>query len=93
MILIDRSTIGYEARPTFRVVASLGSSDASAAGARLPMDCVCVLDVSGSMSGAKIINLKRAVRFLQEELVWPDRLSIVSFNSQYVNLDRDDDDN
>lgn len=47
---------------------------------RVPMDVVCVLDVSGSMQGAKIQLLKEAQMFVADELGPKDRLSIVSFN-------------
>jgi len=45
------------------------------------LDVVCVLDNSGSMSGSKIDNLKRAMEFVISTLTDQDRLSIVTFNS------------
>eukprot|EP00927_Polykrikos_kofoidii_P005114 TRINITY_DN1203_c0_g1_i13.p1 TRINITY_DN1203_c0_g1~~TRINITY_DN1203_c0_g1_i13.p1 ORF type:complete len:681 (-),score=97.74 TRINITY_DN1203_c0_g1_i13:352-2394(-) len=45
------------------------------------VDITCVLDVSGSMKGAKIQLLKDAVMFVISELSSSDRLSIVSFES------------
>lgn len=44
------------------------------------MDVVCVLDVSGSMSGSKIENLRRAVEFVISTLSQHDRLALVTFN-------------
>ncbi|KAL6561877.1 hypothetical protein OROGR_002884 [Orobanche gracilis] len=48
---------------------------------RAPIDLVAVLDVSGSMIGSKLRLLKRAVRFVIDNLGPTDRLSIVSFSS------------
>ncbi|KAL2474773.1 Zinc finger (C3HC4-type RING finger) family protein [Abeliophyllum distichum] len=48
---------------------------------RAPIDLVTVLDVSGSMSGTKLVLLKRAVSFVIENLGPSDRLSIVSFSA------------
>jgi len=54
-----------------------GASDAE----RHAMDIVCVLDVSGSMDGGKICQVKDATRFIIEQAQPKDRISIVSFNS------------
>lgn len=48
---------------------------------RAPIDLVTVLDLSGSMSGAKLQMLKRAVRLIISSLGSADRLSIVGFSS------------
>lgn len=48
---------------------------------RAPIDLVTVLDVSGSMSGAKLQMLKRAMRLVISSLGSADRLSIVSFSA------------
>lgn len=48
--------------------------------ARSPVDIVCVLDRSGSMSGEKIKLVKDAVAFVISEMQPNDRLSLVSFN-------------
>ncbi|XP_060199135.1 E3 ubiquitin-protein ligase WAV3 [Lycium barbarum] len=48
---------------------------------RAPIDLVTVLDVSGSMSGAKIQMLKRAMRLVISSLGSVDRLSIVAFSA------------
>jgi len=55
-------------------------SDAAEIDQRTPVDVVCVLDVSSSMSGRKIQLLKDAVAFVIGEMQPSDRLSIVSFN-------------
>ncbi|KAG5228158.1 E3 ubiquitin-protein ligase [Salix suchowensis] len=47
---------------------------------RAPIDIVTVLDVSGSMA-SKLILLKRAVKFILQNLGPSDRLSIVTFSS------------
>ncbi|KAJ3690056.1 hypothetical protein LUZ61_019220 [Rhynchospora tenuis] len=49
--------------------------------ARAPLDLVTVLDVSGSMSGAKMNLLKQAMSFVIQNLGPADRLSIISFSS------------
>ncbi|KAK9134185.1 hypothetical protein Syun_013515 [Stephania yunnanensis] len=48
---------------------------------RAPIDLVTVLDVSGSMTGAKLHMLKRAMRLVIASLGSSDRLSIVAFSS------------
>jgi Mg-chelatase subunit ChlD len=49
--------------------------------ARAPIDCVCILDTSGSMDGSKIEELKKAMNFVVGTLNQYDRLAIVDFNS------------
>ncbi|RZC51260.1 hypothetical protein C5167_019682 [Papaver somniferum] len=49
---------------------------------RAPIDLVSVLDISGSMTGTKIQLLKRAMRFVIDNLGPSDRLSVISFSSQ-----------
>jgi hypothetical protein len=53
---------------------------------RAPLDLVTVLDVSGSMSGPKLALLKRAMRFVIENLDPSDRLSVVAFSSSACRL-------
>ncbi|KAK9163497.1 hypothetical protein Syun_004399 [Stephania yunnanensis] len=48
---------------------------------RAPVDLVAVLDAGGSMTGAKLQMLKRAMRLVVSSLSASDRLSIVSFSS------------
>ena len=53
---------------------------------RAPLDLVTVLDVSRSMSGPKLALLKRAMRFVIENLEPSDRLSVVAFSSSACRL-------
>lgn len=48
---------------------------------RAPVDLVAVLDASGSMTGAKLQMLKRAMRLVISSLGSADRLSIVAFSA------------
>ena len=48
--------------------------------ARAPLDILVVLDVSGSMSGAKVATLIETMEFLVEQLGPKDRLCICTFN-------------
>ncbi|KAE9620568.1 hypothetical protein Lal_00018929 [Lupinus albus] len=45
------------------------------------IDLVTVLDVSGSMGGAKLVLLKRAMGFVIQNLGPSDRLSVIAFSS------------
>ncbi|KAI3882043.1 hypothetical protein MKX03_006253 [Papaver bracteatum] len=47
---------------------------------RAPIDLVTVLDISGSMEGAKIQLLKQAMGFVIDNLGPSDRLSVISFS-------------
>ncbi|GMH02681.1 hypothetical protein Nepgr_004520 [Nepenthes gracilis] len=73
-----------ESSPSFAVLVSVQApplpEDASHL-ERAPVDLVTVLDVSGSMGGAKLSLLKRAVCFVAENLGPSDRLSVVTFSS------------
>ena len=53
----------------------------SSGGARTSVDLICVIDVSGSMSGQKIELVKETMRVLIETLTPSDRLSIITFES------------
>jgi Mg-chelatase subunit ChlD len=53
---------------------------------KTPLDVVCVLDNSGSMSGSKIDNLKAAMEFVVSTLTDKDRLSMITFNSNATAL-------
>ncbi|XP_023002816.1 uncharacterized protein LOC111496567 [Cucurbita maxima] len=46
-----------------------------------PIDLVAVLDVSGSMTGAKLTMLKRAMRLVISSLGSSDRLAVVAFSA------------
>lgn len=48
---------------------------------RVPLDLICVVDQSGSMSGEKINLLKRTLNYIVEQLNENDRLAVVSFNT------------
>lgn len=50
-------------------------------GRRAPIDLVTVLDTSGTMTGAKLQMLKRAMRLVISSLGSADRLSIIAFSS------------
>ncbi|TVU40280.1 hypothetical protein EJB05_13736, partial [Eragrostis curvula] len=56
-------------------------AEAAAAAARAPLDLVTVLDVSSSMSGAKLALVKRAMAFVVDSLGPGDRLSVVAFST------------
>ncbi|XP_071706405.1 E3 ubiquitin-protein ligase WAV3-like [Rutidosis leptorrhynchoides] len=49
--------------------------------ARVPLDLVTVLDISGSMTGTKIALLKQAMGFVIQNLGALDRLSVIAFSS------------
>ncbi|KAL6903471.1 hypothetical protein ACP4OV_004284 [Aristida adscensionis] len=70
-----------------------GMADGEAAGGgggapRAPLDLVTVLDVSGSMGGAKLALLKQAMGFVIDNLGPHDRLSVVSFSSSAWRVSR-----
>ncbi|CAO2833624.1 unnamed protein product [Amaranthus hypochondriacus] len=48
---------------------------------RLGADIVMVLDISGSMQGEKLKEMKRALQFVIKKLSPSDRLSVVTFSS------------
>ena len=48
---------------------------------RAPIDLVAVLDVSGSMTGAKLSMLKRAMRLVISSLGSSDRIAVVAFSA------------
>lgn len=53
---------------------------------RAPIDIICVIDRSGSMSGQKIELVKKTLCFMVEQLKELDKISLVSFDSN-VTLD------
>ncbi|KAL3613333.1 hypothetical protein CASFOL_034476 [Castilleja foliolosa] len=53
---------------------------------RAPIDLVTVLDVSGSMTGAKLEMLKRAMRLVISSLGSSDRLSVLAFSASPTRL-------
>lgn len=48
---------------------------------RAGLDIVCVIDKSGSMSGAKIDLVRRTLDFMVDQLKKKDRISLVAFDS------------
>lgn len=78
-----------ESTSPFAVLVALKApslSDEARSSQRAPLDIVTVLDVSGSMSGMKLVLVKRAVNFVIDNLGVCDRLSIVSFSDQATRL-------
>merc|ERR1719487_614182 len=66
----------------FHVRVSLKYEESEALSARkTPLDLVCVLDNSGSMTGGKLQSLKKAMDFVIQSLGPNDRLSVVNFNT------------
>lgn len=53
----------------------------SSGGDRTSVDLICVIDVSGSMTGQKIELVKSTMKYIVETLTPSDRLSIVTFQS------------
>lgn len=53
----------------------------SSGGDRTSVDLICVIDVSGSMSGDKLNLVKETMKVLIETLTPSDRLSIITFQS------------
>jgi len=51
------------------------------AGPRVAKDVICVLDVSGSMKGEKIVQAKEALRFVLGSLHDEDRFNVISFST------------
>jgi len=49
---------------------------------RASMDCICVLDTSGSMDGGRISLVRKSVRRLVRGVQSQDRVAIVEFNTQ-----------
>ena len=47
-----------------------------------PIDLVCVVDQSGSMSGEKMLLLKQTLVYITEQMNDLDRLAIVSFDTR-----------
>ena len=58
---------------------------ADSAKIHIPLDLICVIDVSGSMCGAKIELVKKSLTYLLDVLTEQDRLSLITF-AQNVNF-------
>ncbi|UJR11326.1 hypothetical protein I4U23_015507 [Adineta vaga] len=59
----------------------VSSASTSSIASRVPVDLVCVVDQSGSMSGEKMRLLKQTLVYITEQLNDLDRLAIVSFDT------------
>ena len=53
---------------------------------RVGVDIICVIDISGSMSGEKLDMVKRTLNFMIAQLSEIDRICIVSFNNSATKL-------
>ncbi|CAM4754292.1 unnamed protein product [Rotaria magnacalcarata] len=57
------------------------ADDDSLSVSRVPIDLVCVVDQSGSMSGEKMVLLKQTLVYIVEQMSELDRVAIVSFDT------------
>jgi len=69
--------VTLQAPPSF-----VPTNDDVLASSRVPIDLVCVVDQSGSMSGEKMTLLKQTLIYITEQLNDLDRLAIVSFGTR-----------
>jgi hypothetical protein len=65
--------------------AILPSEGESLTSSRVPIDLVCVVDQSGSMSGEKMALLKQTLVYITQQLNDLDRLAIISFDTAAFN--------
>ena len=56
---------------------------------RVPVDLVCVVDQSGSMSGEKITLLKETLNYIIDQMNPLDRMSVISFDTRAFNRSTD----
>ncbi len=78
----EYNEVGLAEEGSFHVRVGLKYEEVEALSARkVPLDVVCVLDNSGSMTGSKLDSLKKAMDFVIQQLGPNDRLSVVNFNS------------
>lgn len=80
---VDRSAIleGGDGQVRVELVMSADAGEKQGALPRTPTDIVVVLDRSGSMSGSKLEDARRAVANLVEQLAASDRFSLVTYES------------
>jgi len=71
-----------KSHPQFYASLEIKYDNPEISAAKTSVDIVCVLDVSGSMGGEKIENLKKAMEFVISTMGPTDRLSVVSFNDR-----------
>ena len=64
---------------------SADTSEAELDELHVPVDLICIVDQSGSMSGEKMALLKQTLNHILEQMKALDRLAIVSFNTQSFN--------
>ncbi|GJN04335.1 hypothetical protein PR202_ga21878 [Eleusine coracana subsp. coracana] len=76
----DHSKEAPLAATTVSVLLDVSSSSSTIG--RAPLDLVVVLDVSGSMRGPRLDQLKSAMQFVIKKLSPMDRLSIVTFSTK-----------
>ncbi|CAF2688396.1 unnamed protein product [Rotaria sp. Silwood2] len=60
----------------------LSAETGSLLSSHVPIDLVCVVDQSSSMSGEKIALLKQTLVYIVEQMNELDRLAIISFNTE-----------
>ena len=77
-VKLDRAAV--LAGGTLRAELTLVTPESDAVGQVLPSDVVLVLDTSGSMSGQKLADAKRAAHSLLNQLGENDRAAIVGFD-------------
>ncbi len=76
----DRNQIVYNKDNAFHIMATLQTPNNINKSKRTPIDISCVIDVSGSMAGSKIVLVRKALLYLVTKLQPEDRLSIVMFS-------------
>lgn len=69
---------------TLQAPPALQSNNQQMTQLRAPIDLVCIVDQSGSMTGEKIDLLKKTLVDIVDQLNELDRLAIVSFNNNAV---------
>ncbi|CAL5009797.1 unnamed protein product [Urochloa decumbens] len=72
----DAAHGGFAVMVTVKAPSLIGAEDSG----HTPVDLVTVLDVSGSMAGAKLEHVKRAMGFVIGSLGPRDRLAVVAFS-------------
>lgn len=74
------SVLAHGTRSVLAELTFQADADAQGAARRIPVALSVVLDTSGSMSGEKIEQAKRAVRQLVERMQPEDRVALVTYN-------------
>lgn len=68
------------------LMVTVGAEDVNLSDERLGLDLVIMIDTSGSMQGEKIKLVRKTLNFIVEQLNVHDRLSLITFNSNAVQL-------